>query len=78
MRLIIGNLAFVAVVATWYAAFGGGKAVLLVGTGIIFVAFVVGTCMGYALGGGGATAPRGNVRRPGRAAVDCSVFNHIR
>lgn len=76
MRLILGNACFGAVVAAWYVAFGDNREVMIAGTVIVFVSFVIGTSMGYALSSArDSSLPR--VRRAASAGVDASVFDHI-
>ena len=77
MRLIIGNVMFGAIVAAWYAAFGNDRQVMLAGTAVVLVTFVIGTAMGYALSA--VHDPRRpRVHPRASAAIDASVFDHIR
>jgi hypothetical protein len=77
MRVIIGNVCFAAIIAAWYAAFGSDRAVMLAGTIFVFVTFVIGVSMGYALSAArGRPLPRVGGRAS--AGADTSVFDHIR
>ena len=76
MRLIIGNVLFGAIISAWYAAFGGEREVMLAGTVIVLVTFVLGTCMGCALSSTRGMTPSRASRRPS-AVLDTSVFDQI-
>jgi hypothetical protein len=76
MRLIIGNVCFAALIAAWYATFGGDRAVVVAGTVIVFITFVLGTTIGYAL----SATRESRVPRAASSAsarVDTSVFDRI-
>jgi hypothetical protein len=76
MRLIIGNICFAGLIVAWYAAFGADRAAVVAGTVIVFITFVLGTSIGYAL----STPREASLPRAGSSAsagVDTSVFDRI-
>ena len=75
MRILIGNVLFGLIVASWYAGFGNERAILLAGIVLALLAFVVGTCMGYSLNAPGA--PTRRARPAPYPVVDASAFDHI-
>lgn len=77
IKLLAGNLMFGVLVVGWYLLFEGQKTVLVSGIVLAFLAFIAGTCMGWALNPRRQPpAPPRPVRRR-RGGIDPRVFEQI-
>lgn len=77
MKLLAGNLMFAVLVIGWYLLFEAQRNVVVAGIVLAFVAFVSGTCMGWALSHGRQPPPKPRTVRRRRGTVDPSVFEQI-